>query len=67
METSFQAQLVIPMATSLCFGLILSTVLVLVLVPTFYTIYGQLFGIRIHHEEAESEKPSDKLASAAIH
>ena len=35
MEKSFQAQLVIPMATSLCFGLMLSTVLVLVLVPTF--------------------------------
>lgn len=39
METSFQAQLVIPMATSLCFGLMLSTLLVLVLVPTFYGAY----------------------------
>ncbi|GAB5442475.1 MAG: efflux RND transporter permease subunit [Fuerstiella sp.] len=39
-EKSFQAQLVIPMATSLCFGLILSTLLVLVLVPTFYSIYS---------------------------
>ncbi|MCA9086832.1 MAG: efflux RND transporter permease subunit, partial [Planctomycetaceae bacterium] len=49
METSFQAQLVIPMATSLCFGLMLSTVLVLVLVPTFYLIYGRFFGIRTGH------------------
>jgi len=46
MERSFQAQLVIPMATSLCFGLMLSTLLVLVLVPTFYSIYGTIFGIR---------------------
>ncbi|MEY3173145.1 MAG: Multidrug transporter MdtC [Planctomycetota bacterium] len=45
-ETSFQAQLVIPMAASLCFGLMTSTVLVLVLVPTFYLIYARTFGIR---------------------
>lgn len=43
-ETSFQAQLVIPMATSLCFGLMLATVLVLILVPTFYLTYGRVFG-----------------------
>ncbi|MBL8815611.1 MAG: efflux RND transporter permease subunit [Planctomyces sp.] len=46
MEQSFQAQLVIPMAASLCFGLMTSTVLVLVLVPTFYLIYARIFGIR---------------------
>ncbi|MFM7040475.1 MAG: efflux RND transporter permease subunit [Planctomycetaceae bacterium] len=45
-ETSFQAQLVIPMAASLCFGLMTSTLLVLVLVPTFYLIYARIFGIR---------------------
>lgn len=45
-ERSFQAQLVIPMATSLCFGLLFATVLVLLLVPIFYTIYAKLFGIR---------------------
>ena len=39
LETSFQAQLLIPMATSLSFGLMVSTVLVLLLVPTFYRIY----------------------------
>ncbi|HQX50348.1 MAG TPA: efflux RND transporter permease subunit, partial [Planctomycetaceae bacterium] len=44
-ETSFQAQLVIPMAASLCFGLMTSTVLVLILVPTFYLQYAKLFGI----------------------
>lgn len=42
METSFQAQILIPMATSLSFGLLLATVLVLVLVPVFYKIYRWL-------------------------
>ena len=39
METSFQAQVLIPMAASLAFGLLLATVLVLVLIPTMYRIY----------------------------
>ena len=41
-ETSLQAQLVIPMATSLCFGLLLATFLVLYLIPIFYLIYNGL-------------------------
>ena len=41
-ETSFQAQVLIPMATSLCFGLILGTILILYLVPTFYLLYHKL-------------------------
>lgn len=55
-ETSFQAQLVIPMAASLCFGLMTSTVLVLVLVPTFYNLYAQVFGVAVEGAVAvESE------------
>ncbi len=38
-ERSFQAQLLIPMATSLAFGLMLATFLVLYLVPVFYSLY----------------------------
>ncbi|MEM9589196.1 MAG: efflux RND transporter permease subunit, partial [Planctomycetota bacterium] len=38
-ERSFQAQLLIPMAASLAFGLMVATSLVLLLVPTFYQIY----------------------------
>ncbi len=45
LERSFQAQILIPMAVSLAFGLMLATVLVLYLVPTFYSIYGRLIGI----------------------
>ncbi|MCA9035001.1 MAG: efflux RND transporter permease subunit [Planctomycetaceae bacterium] len=51
-ETSFQAQLVIPMATSLCFGLMTSTILVLVLVPVFYSVYSRVVGMRTHAVEA---------------
>jgi len=43
LEQSLQAQLLIPMATSLCFGLMMTTILVLVQVPVFYLIYGRLF------------------------
>ncbi len=39
MEKSFQAQLLIPMAASLAFGLMLATVLVLLLIPVFYLLY----------------------------
>lgn len=47
-EESFQAQLLIPMATSLAFGLMLGTSLILILVPIFYLIYDRfasLFGM----------------------
>lgn len=39
MERSFQAQLLIPMATSLAFGLLTATVLVLFMVPILYMLY----------------------------
>jgi multidrug efflux pump subunit AcrB len=44
LETSFQAQVLIPMATSVCFGLLFATALVLLLIPTFYVIYLRLTG-----------------------
>ena len=65
-ETSFQAQLVIPMAASLCFGLMTSTILVLVLVPTFYLIYGRIFGISVDSvTSAESAAPTLEVAVVA--
>jgi hypothetical protein len=54
-ERSFQAQMVIPMAVSLCFGLSLATLLVLVLVPTFYSIYGRLMGEKLTDLSTERE------------
>jgi multidrug efflux pump subunit AcrB len=43
LERSFQAQLVIPMATSLVFGLMVTTVLCLLQVPVVYLIYAAVF------------------------
>jgi multidrug efflux pump subunit AcrB len=52
LERSFQAQLLIPMAASLAFGLMLTTLLVPVLVPTFYWLYvAMLERLRGRHAE----------------
>ena len=45
LERSKQAQVVAPMATSLTFGLALSTVVVLVLVPVMYLLTAKLTGL----------------------
>lgn len=42
LERSFQAQVLIPMAVSLCFGLLAATSLILLLVPVFYQLYYML-------------------------
>ncbi len=42
LETSLQAQVLIPMAASLIFGLMTGTMLILVLVPVFYQMYGTI-------------------------
>ncbi|MDF1666062.1 MAG: efflux RND transporter permease subunit, partial [Planctomycetota bacterium] len=43
-ETSTQAQILIPLAASIVFGLMASTVLVLFVIPVFYTILDD-FGL----------------------
>jgi multidrug efflux pump subunit AcrB len=52
LETSLQAQVMIPLATSLAFGLTSATVLALVLVPVVYVILDDL-GIarRVRHDD----------------
>ncbi len=42
MEKSLQAQILIPLAASIVFGLMATTVLVLIVVPSMYTIMGDL-------------------------
>jgi predicted RND superfamily exporter protein len=49
-ERSLQAQVIIPMATSLSFGLMFATALVLILVPTFYLVYAKATGEGNHEE-----------------
>lgn len=48
-ERSFQAQLLVPMAAAICFGLMMTTGLVLVLLPAVYSAYGSLVGL---HDKA---------------
>lgn len=43
-ERSFQAQILIPLAASIVFGLVASTILVLIIVPSLYSILGD-FGL----------------------
>jgi multidrug efflux pump subunit AcrB len=51
-ETSLQAQVLIPLAASIVFGILASTVLVLLLVPALYTLLGD-FGL-VERAEAAS-------------
>ena len=44
LETSFQGQILVPMATSLAFGLAAATALILLLVPAMYCIYARFRG-----------------------
>lgn len=72
LETSFQAQFLVPMAASIAFGLALSTLLVLFQVPVFFRLYltaCQFFGFDItkthgQHESAEQPEGSSELAHA---
>ncbi len=57
-ETSMQAQVLIPMATSIIFGLLTGTLLILILVPIFYHIYGSILlrmGFDLYNSEEEFE------------
>ncbi|WP_300461868.1 efflux RND transporter permease subunit [Desulfobacula sp.] len=51
LETSFQAQFLIPMAVSISFGLIAATILTLVFVPSLYVVINDLTGVFIVREE----------------
>ncbi len=66
LERSFQAQIVIPMATSLCFGLLASTVLVLFLTPTMYYIYTLVTagGAHAPEDDVEWESPIETLVAS---
>jgi len=64
LETSFQAQILIPMAVSLTFGLLLSTVLVLLLIPTFYSVYGRLCGMDLDVGDEAAHDCDEAVADA---
>jgi hydrophobic/amphiphilic exporter-1 (mainly G- bacteria), HAE1 family len=56
-ETSIQAQILIPMAVSISFGLFASTLLCLIQVPVFYAIYAQMVGLM--DETGHDAAPTD--------
>ena len=45
LERSFQAQFLIPMAVSICFGLIAATILTLLYVPSLYLIVQDIYNL----------------------
>ena len=57
-ETSLQAQVLIPLVTSLAFGLMASTVLVLVVIPSLFTILDD-FGVSTVSGKSGSGKSGD--------
>ncbi|WP_372897490.1 efflux RND transporter permease subunit [Stieleria sp.] len=63
MESSIQAQILIPMATSIAFGELFATVVVLYLVPVTYSLYWSAGGRLVHEsEDAGEEYQSDEPA-----
>lgn len=53
-ETSLQATFLIPMATSITFGLAFATALVLIVVPTLLSLYEQRFGQLVEDNAASA-------------
>ena len=63
LERSFQAQFIIPMAISICFGLLAATVLTLLYVPALYLIVRDVRNsvmARFEHAEEESQLDGDR-------
>ncbi len=55
-ERSLQAQILIPLACSIVFGLMVSTILVLVVVPSLYAILGDFNLVRVEGETGTSDQ-----------
>jgi HAE1 family hydrophobic/amphiphilic exporter-1 len=58
LEKSMQAQVLVPMAVSLIYGLLTGTLLILILVPVFYHIYGtilQILGMPLYHDDDDDD------------
>ncbi|GAB4151213.1 MAG: efflux RND transporter permease subunit [Planctomycetota bacterium] len=65
LETSFQAQIVKPIAVSIAFGLAGTTLLVLIVVPCFYIILAD-FGLATLSHEGRTEQKEAELPAAAL-
>jgi Cu/Ag efflux pump CusA len=65
-ETSFQAQFLVPMATSLVFGLAATTLIVLILVPVMYSFFGTSARKRIEEESEWQEAETGSTEHAVV-
>ncbi len=67
-ETSLQAQLVVPMAASLAFGILFATIITLLLIPTLYLIlddFKQWWKAAWAHALPQRLQPDEALADGA--
>jgi multidrug efflux pump subunit AcrB len=65
-ETDLQAQFLIPMAISLGFGVLFTTVVVLLLLPCFYLILADLTVLFDKEERSEDSPPSEDVKPIAL-
>ena len=65
-ETSLQAQVLIPLVTSLMFGLLSSTVMVLFVIPSFYLILDDLKLTAAHRADAGKGHAHREAEAGAI-
>jgi multidrug efflux pump subunit AcrB len=63
LEKSFQAQFLVPMATALAFGLMMTTLLVLILVPVMYSFFGTSAREEHVEEYAEGFAPAGSVST----
>ena len=66
LETSFQAQFLIPMAVSISFGLIAATFLTLVFVPSLYVVVNDIINVFNPRDDEENLNESKVLSSSKI-
>ena len=57
-ESSLQAQILIPLATSIVFGIAVSTLLVLFVIPCMYAILEDLGVVRVEPEDSADKAPA---------
>jgi multidrug efflux pump subunit AcrB len=61
LEKSLQAQIVVPMAVSLAYGILFATVITLILIPALYVILDDFLGIFRSKSSEETTYPVDEL------
>jgi hypothetical protein len=66
METSFQAQFLVPLAATLVFGLLVATGLVLILIPTYYALYWRITHLGSVDDEKHVTIDSELIEDAPV-